>query len=73
MCPQPKVPDWELSKQSHVGDLPEPIPTLFQSLVAEPDSSRRWSTKTYPIDFKIVEAKKKDQGKYLIFYLLWEV
>lgn len=50
MCPKPNHTKTELSKQSHVEDLQEPIPTLFQSLVAEPDSLDRWFTLTFPID-----------------------
>lgn len=59
MCPKPNNTKSALSKQSHVEDLPDPIPTLFQTLVSEPDSLDRWFTLTFPVDFKNIEAKKE--------------
>lgn len=64
MCPKPNnTIKSALSKQSHVEELPEPIPTLFQSLVSEPDSLERWFTLTFPVDFPNLEMKKTP-GQY---------
>ncbi|XP_022201068.1 protein twisted gastrulation [Nilaparvata lugens] len=53
MCPKPNNTRNALSKKSHVEDLPEAIPNLFQVLTAEPDSQQRWLTFTFPVDFDI--------------------
>ncbi|KAK6628749.1 hypothetical protein RUM43_002565 [Polyplax serrata] len=53
MCPKPNDTGNALSKKSHVEDFQEPIPDLFQALMAEPDSLERWHTFTYPIDFDL--------------------
>lgn len=53
MCPKPNYTVSALSSKSHVEDLPEPIPNLFQVLTSEQDADARWLTVTYPIDFDI--------------------
>ena len=53
MCPKPNDTGNALSKKSHVEDFQEPIPDLFQALMAEPDTLERWHTFTYPIDFDL--------------------
>ncbi|XP_075230235.1 protein twisted gastrulation-like [Lycorma delicatula] len=57
MCPKPNYTTNALSRQSHVEDLPEAIPNLFQVLTAEPDSQQRWLTFTFPVDFNIALLK----------------
>lgn len=57
MCPKPNYTTNALSKKSHVEDLPESIPNLFQVLTAEPDSQQRWLTFTFPVDFDIAIFK----------------
>lgn len=66
MCPKPNNTRTGLSKQSHIEDL-EPIPTLFNSLVAESDSQDRWMTLTFPIDLNIksFKADSKKDGSLL--------
>ncbi|XP_065226820.1 twisted gastrulation protein homolog 1-B-like [Planococcus citri] len=63
MCPKPNVTKSGLSKMSHVEDLPDPIPTLFHSLVVENDDMERWYSLTFPIDMNPVAYRpeiKKD-------------
>jgi len=50
MCPKPNVTIHELSRKSHVEDLDENSPTLFQALTDQDDSQGRWSVFTFPID-----------------------
>jgi len=50
MCPKPNVTIHELSKKSHVEELDESIPTLFQALTDQEDAQNRWSIFTFPID-----------------------
>ena len=57
MCPKPNYTMNALSKKSHVEDLHESIPNLFQALTAEPDSQQRWITFTFPVDFDIALFK----------------
>lgn len=63
LCPKPDISQVNLTKTSQVEDLPNPIPTLFQSLVSEPDTAERWFTLTFPVDYKVVgfipELKKE--------------
>lgn len=72
MCPKPNVTKSGLSKMSHVEDLPEPIPTLFYSLVSEIDSLERWYTLTFPIDLNPTAYNpeiKKDPSTLIRKYL----
>eukprot|EP00092_Neocalanus_flemingeri_P022856 GFUD01024782.1.p1 GENE.GFUD01024782.1~~GFUD01024782.1.p1 ORF type:complete len:257 (+),score=88.92 GFUD01024782.1:170-940(+) len=50
MCPKPNVTIHELSRKSHVEELDENIPTLFQALTDQEDVQNRWSIVTFPID-----------------------
>ncbi|CAH0390063.1 unnamed protein product [Bemisia tabaci] len=50
ICPKPNS---SISVTSHVEDLSESFPSLFQSLVSEPDSQQRWLTFTFPVDFDV--------------------
>merc|ERR1711997_374438 len=50
MCPKPNVTIHQLSKKSHVEDLEDNIPTLFQALTDQEDAQNRWSIVTFPID-----------------------
>merc|ERR1712233_57049 len=50
MCPKPNVTIHELSRKSHVEDLDENIPTLFQALTDQEDAQNRWSIVPFPID-----------------------
>jgi len=50
MCPKPNVTIHELSKKSHVEDIEENSPTLFQALTDQDDAQGRWSVVTFPID-----------------------
>lgn len=59
MCPKPNNTASPLSRTSHVEDLTESIPNLFQVLTAEPDSQQRWLTFTFPVDFDISLFKPK--------------
>lgn len=63
MCPKPNVTIHELSNKSHVEDLAENIPQLFQALTTEADSQKRWSIVTFPVDINqaaFLPTKKKD-------------
>lgn len=50
MCPKPNETIHELSKKSHVEDLSEHIPQLFQALTTESDPQSRWAIFTFPVD-----------------------
>lgn len=50
MCPKPNVTIHELSRKSHVEDLAENIPQLFQALTTEADAQNRWAIVTFPVD-----------------------
>lgn len=72
MCPKPNNTRSGLSKLSHVEDLPEPIPTLFHSLVSEADSLERWFTLTFPVDINPNAFKpdvKKDPATLIRKYI----
>jgi hypothetical protein len=47
MCPE-KKPGSSLHRASSVEELPDPMPDLFDVLVAELDPHSRWTTYTYP-------------------------
>ncbi|BET00379.1 Twisted gastrulation (Tsg) protein conserved region [Nesidiocoris tenuis] len=68
MCPKPNYTVSALSRKSHVEDLPEAIPNLFQALTAEPDGQQRWLTVTFPIDLDIAHIKphQKPDVKYAL-------
>lgn len=48
MCPKPNETNNQLAKNSHVEDLDEEIPALFQALTEDPDTLERWTSFTYP-------------------------
>lgn len=50
MCPKPNVTLHELSRKSHVEELSENIPTLFQALTSQSDPQDRWSIVSFPVD-----------------------
>lgn len=50
MCPKPNHTVSALSSKSHVEDLPEAIPNLFQVLTSEADAQQRWITFNFPVD-----------------------
>uniref|UniRef100_T1J4Z8 Protein twisted gastrulation n=1 Tax=Strigamia maritima TaxID=126957 RepID=T1J4Z8_STRMM len=53
MCPKSNDSDVSLSKNSHVGELPEKIPDLFNALTEEQDRQMRWLAVTYPIHLDV--------------------
>uniref|UniRef100_A0A0A9YJJ3 Protein twisted gastrulation n=1 Tax=Lygus hesperus TaxID=30085 RepID=A0A0A9YJJ3_LYGHE len=58
MCPKPNYTVSALSQKSHVEDLPEALPNLFQALTSEPDiQQQRWITFTFPVDLNIAHLK----------------
>ncbi|KAI5730023.1 hypothetical protein M8J76_009135 [Diaphorina citri] len=58
LCPKPNsTATSELSKQSHVEDLTDAIPTLFKVLTSESDTLHRFDTITFPVDFPIAQFK----------------
>ncbi|UYV80210.1 TWSG1 [Cordylochernes scorpioides] len=56
MCPKPNSTDSSLSQKSHVEDLPEPIPELFDVLTEEKDRLLRWISYTFPVQLAFVSA-----------------
>uniref|UniRef100_A0A8D8RWT1 Protein twisted gastrulation n=1 Tax=Cacopsylla melanoneura TaxID=428564 RepID=A0A8D8RWT1_9HEMI len=58
LCPKPNsTATSELSKQSHVEDLTDAIPTLFKVLTSESDTLHRFDTITFPVDFPLAQFK----------------
>lgn len=58
LCPKPNsTATSELSKQSHVEDLTDAIPTLFRVLTSESDTLHRFVTFTFPVDFPVAQFK----------------
>lgn len=58
MCPKPNLTATsELSKQSHVEDLTDAIPTLFKVLTSELDTLHRFDTISFPVDFPIAQYR----------------
>jgi len=55
MCPKPNITIHELSRKSHVEDLDENSPTLFQALTDQDDTQGRWSVVTFPIDIDMTD------------------
>lgn len=45
-----------LSSQSHVEDLPEPLPFLFTTITEEDDPLQRWTLETFPVRMSFVTA-----------------
>lgn len=64
MCPKPNYTTSALSRKSHVEDLTEAIPNLFQVLTAEPDPLQRWITFTFPVDFDITMFKPQLEKEF---------
>lgn len=56
----------ELSKKSHVEDLPTSSPQLFNALTQEMDPSNRWSIITFPIDLPTSAFKPTDKHVVVI-------
>lgn len=68
MCPKPNDTGSLLSKKSHVEDIPDAIPALFQALTVEPDPQLRWTTFTFPVDHDLTlySPKPEMEMKYTI-------
>ncbi|XP_076358176.1 twisted gastrulation protein homolog 1-like isoform X1 [Tachypleus tridentatus] len=64
LCPKPNDTDTDLSKKSHVEDLPEPIPALFTVLTEEEDHKLRWISYTFPAHITIITANGKNEIKF---------
>jgi hypothetical protein len=54
MCPKPNHTDFASSVTSHVEDLTEASPELFQVLTEEQDRLQRWISLTYPINLDFI-------------------
>lgn len=52
MCPKPNHTASAASQLSHVEDLPDGIPQLFDALTAVEDIQQRWMTVSFPVDLK---------------------
>jgi len=61
LCPKPNVTIHELSKKSHVEDLDDKIPTLFQALTDQDDTQGRWSVVTFPVDIDMTSFMPVDK------------
>lgn len=73
MCPKPNNTRNELSRESHVEDLGDPIPELFDVLTEETDNLLRWLTFTFPIDIDITFKPKYHKDiKYKLVVTLQE-
>jgi len=66
MCPMPNSTVHELSKKSHVEDLPTSSPQLFNALTQEMDHLNRWSIITFPIDLPTAAFKPTDKHVVVI-------
>lgn len=66
MCPKPNNTGSLLSKKSHVEDISDAIPALFNALTEEPDAELRWTTFTFPVDhdLSMYSAKPEKEIKY---------
>lgn len=59
MCPRPNDTENSLSQKSHVEDLAEPYPDLFNVLTEEKDRLLRWTTYTYPVTLSFISLDKE--------------
>lgn len=68
MCPKPNDTGSLLSKKSHVEDISDAIPALFQALTVEPDPQLRWTTFTFPVDHDLTlySPKPEMEMKYIL-------
>ncbi|XP_012255891.2 twisted gastrulation protein homolog 1-B [Athalia rosae] len=65
LCPKPNATARNpLSSKSHVEDLNEPVPGLFQALTMDSDPQERWKSFTFPVDFDVSSYKAKIDIKY---------
>ncbi|XP_046486890.1 twisted gastrulation protein homolog 1-like [Neodiprion pinetum] len=55
-----------LSTKSHVEELGEPVPGLFQALTVDPDPRERWRSFSFPVDFDVSVFETKPE---LIYHL----
>ena len=49
MCPKATTTPASLNKTSHVEDINDSIPELFDALTEEHDPTGRWTSYTYPV------------------------
>lgn len=54
ICPKRNGSDTKLSSKSHVENLPEPVPHLFETLTEENDTLSRWTVYTRPVQVSFV-------------------
>lgn len=54
ICPTVRENSEPLSAKSHVEDLIEPMPTLFNTLTEEGDHLNRWSAYTFPVKMSFI-------------------
>jgi len=66
MCPMPNSTEHDVSKKSHVEDLPTNTPQLFDALTQETDDLKRWSIITFPIDLPTSAFKPTDKHVVVI-------
>ena len=61
VCPKMNVThDLVLSSQSHVGDLPEPTPLLFDTIAEEEDDLKRWTVEKFPVRMSFVTTGQEE-------------
>ncbi|XP_046749126.1 twisted gastrulation protein homolog 1-A-like [Diprion similis] len=52
LCPKPNATARNpLGAKSHIEELDEPVPGLFQALTMDPDPQERWTSFSFPVDF----------------------
>lgn len=56
MCPKPNHTNFASSVTSHVEELTEATPELFQVLTEDQDRLQRWISLTYPIDLNFINS-----------------
>jgi len=64
MCPKPNETDSFLSSKSHVEELLEPQPELFEVLTEEEDRLLRWRSFSFPAELKFVTSGKDTDIQY---------
>ena len=67
VCPKMNVThDLVLSSQSHVGDLPEPTPLLFDTITEEEDDLKRWTVEKFPVRMSFVTTGQEEHQLSLV-------
>ncbi|KAI1285223.1 Protein twisted gastrulation [Halotydeus destructor] len=61
LCPQPNETDTALSSKSHVEDILESSPELFNVLTEEKDRLLRWTSFTFPVQVSFVTSSGHDK------------